>query len=42
VVDGMDVVQKILGMPRDPNRGEGSMKGEMLVKPVRIATARRV
>jgi peptidyl-prolyl cis-trans isomerase A (cyclophilin A) len=42
VVSGMDVVQKILGMPTDPNRGEGAMKGEMLVKPVKIISARRV
>ncbi|HEY8614891.1 peptidylprolyl isomerase [Phenylobacterium sp.] len=42
VVEGMDVVKKILAMPVDPNRGEGAMKGEMLVKPVRIVTARRV
>jgi peptidyl-prolyl cis-trans isomerase A (cyclophilin A) len=42
VVSGMDVVQKILGMPTDPNRGEGAMKGEMLVKPVKIVSARRV
>ena len=41
VTSGMDVVQKILGMPTDPNRGEGAMKGEMLVKPVKILTARR-
>jgi peptidyl-prolyl cis-trans isomerase A (cyclophilin A) len=42
VVSGMDVVQKILGMPTDPNRGEGAMKGEMLVKPVKIISVRRV
>jgi peptidyl-prolyl cis-trans isomerase A (cyclophilin A) len=42
VVEGMDVVKKILAMPVDPNRGEGSMKGEMLVRPVKILTARRV
>ena len=42
VTSGMDVVQKILGMPTDPNRGEGAMKGEMLVKPVKITSARRV
>ena len=42
VVSGMDVVRKILGMPTDPNRGEGAMKGEMLVKPVKIVSARRV
>ena len=41
VTSGMDVVQKILGLPTDPNRGEGAMKGEMLVKPVKILTARR-
>jgi len=42
VVSGMDVVQKILGMPTDPNRGVGAMKGEMLVKPVKIVSVRRV
>jgi hypothetical protein len=29
-------------MPTDPNRGEGAMKGEMLVKPVKIVSVRRV
>jgi peptidyl-prolyl cis-trans isomerase A (cyclophilin A) len=42
VTSGMDVVQKILGLPTDPNRGEGAMKGEMLVKPVKIVSVRRV
>lgn len=42
VVEGMDVVKQILGMPTDPNKGEGVMKGEMLAKPVVIKTARRV
>jgi peptidyl-prolyl cis-trans isomerase A (cyclophilin A) len=42
VVSGMDVVQKILGMPVDPNRGEGAMKGEMLKKPVPITRVSRV
>lgn len=42
VVSGMDVVRKILGMPVDPNRGVGAMKGEMLVKPVRILKVSRV
>jgi peptidyl-prolyl cis-trans isomerase A (cyclophilin A) len=41
VVEGMDVVKKILAEPRDPNKGEGVMKGEMLKKPVPILTARR-
>jgi peptidyl-prolyl cis-trans isomerase A (cyclophilin A) len=42
VTQGMDVVQKILGLPTDPNKGEGAMKGEMLVKPVKITSIRRV
>lgn len=42
VVEGLDVAQKILGMPVDPKAGVGAMKGEMLVKPVRIAKIRRI
>jgi peptidyl-prolyl cis-trans isomerase A (cyclophilin A) len=42
VVSGLDVVQKIIALPVDPNRGEGAMKGEMLVKPVRIVRVSRV
>lgn len=42
VVEGMDVVKKILAMPVDPNKGTGAMKGEILKAPVRIQTARRV
>ena len=42
VVSGMDVVQKIIALPTDPNRGEGAMKGEMLVRPVRIVKVSRV
>ena len=38
---GMDVVKKILGMPTDPDKGTGAMKGEILVKPVKILTVRR-
>ncbi|MFZ3008020.1 MAG: peptidylprolyl isomerase [Phenylobacterium sp.] len=41
VVEGMDVVRKILVRPRDPNAGVGVMKGEMLKPPVRILSARR-
>ena len=41
VIDGMPVAQTILGMPTDPNAGVGAMKGEMLVKPLRIASIRR-
>lgn len=42
VVDGMDVVKKLLAQPRDPNKGVGVMKGEMLARPVPILTVRRV
>lgn len=41
VVEGMDVVKTILSGDRDPNKGEGVMKGEMLKKPVKILTVRR-
>jgi peptidyl-prolyl cis-trans isomerase A (cyclophilin A) len=42
VVEGLDVVKKIIVMPTDPNKGEGAMHGEMLVKPVRIIKVSRV
>ena len=42
VVEGLEVVQKIIVLPTDPNRGEGAMKGEILVKPVRILKVSRV
>ena len=42
VVAGMEVVKTILGMPTDPDKGVGAMKGEMLLKPVKILTVRRV
>jgi peptidyl-prolyl cis-trans isomerase A (cyclophilin A) len=42
VVEGLDVVRKIIVMPTDPNKGEGAMKGEILVKPVRITKVSRV
>jgi peptidyl-prolyl cis-trans isomerase A (cyclophilin A) len=41
VAEGLELVRKILVMPVDPSKGEGSMKGEMLVTPVPILTARR-
>lgn len=41
VLEGMETVRTVLGLPVDPDRGEGSMKGEMLAKPVRIVSARR-
>jgi peptidyl-prolyl cis-trans isomerase A (cyclophilin A) len=42
VVEGLDVIRKIIVMPTDPNKGEGAMHGEMLVKPVRIQRVSRV
>lgn len=41
VVEGMEVVKKILALPVDPTKGAGAMKGEILKAPVRIVTARR-
>ncbi|WP_374569722.1 peptidylprolyl isomerase [Phenylobacterium sp.] len=42
VVEGMDVVKKILALPQSPTGGTGAMKGEMLKAPVKILAARRV
>ncbi|MEO8113291.1 MAG: peptidylprolyl isomerase [Phenylobacterium sp.] len=42
VVEGMAVVQEILGLPVSPTAGVGAMKGEMLAKPVPISAARRL
>jgi peptidyl-prolyl cis-trans isomerase A (cyclophilin A) len=41
VTEGLEVVKQILLLPPDPDRGEGPMKGEMLLHPVPILTARR-
>lgn len=41
VVDGMDVVQRILNAPTSPTEGEGVMKGQMLEPKITILTARR-
>ncbi|MDB5443139.1 MAG: ppiA [Phenylobacterium sp.] len=41
VVEGMDVVKTLLAQPRDPSKGVGVMKGEMLARPVPILTVRR-
>jgi peptidyl-prolyl cis-trans isomerase A (cyclophilin A) len=41
VVEGMEVVKKILAAPRSPTAGVGVMKGQMLAAPVKILTARR-
>jgi peptidyl-prolyl cis-trans isomerase A (cyclophilin A) len=42
VVEGMDVVRKILVMPLDANAGGAAMRGEILKRPVPILTARRM
>jgi len=41
VVEGMDVVRKILARPVAARGGTGAMKGEMLKQPVKIVSARR-
>ena len=40
VVEGMEVVEAIHAAPRDPDKGEGWMRGEMLAEPVVIVNAR--
>ena len=40
VVEGMDVIHKILDQPADP--AKGPFKGEMLAAPVKILSAKRV
>jgi peptidyl-prolyl cis-trans isomerase A (cyclophilin A) len=42
VVEGMDVVQKILASPVSPTKGEGVMKGQMLEPKVTITKAARL
>ena len=42
VVEGMDVVKKILASPTSPTEGEGVMKGQMLEPRIRIIKAERV
>jgi peptidyl-prolyl cis-trans isomerase A (cyclophilin A) len=42
VVEGMDVVKKILAAPTSPTEGEGVMKGQMLDPRIKIIKAERV
>ena len=42
VIEGMDVVKKILTSPTSPTAGEGVMKGQMLAPKIAILRARRV
>lgn len=41
VVEGMDVVRRILAAPTVENAGAGAMRGQMLTQPVRIVRAVR-
>ena len=42
VVEGMDVVRRIYDVPLSPTLGAGVMRGQMIAKPVKVLTARRV
>lgn len=42
VVEGMDVVWKILDMSTSPTKGEGVMKGQMLEPKLRITSVKRL
>jgi peptidyl-prolyl cis-trans isomerase A (cyclophilin A) len=42
VVEGMNVVRRILAAPTSPIEGEGPMRGQMLSPRIRISAARRV
>ncbi|HWU03368.1 MAG TPA: peptidylprolyl isomerase [Novosphingobium sp.] len=42
VVSGMDVVRAIWDAPLSETEGEGVMKGQMLARPVKVLTVRRV
>jgi peptidyl-prolyl cis-trans isomerase A (cyclophilin A) len=42
VVEGMDVVRKIYDVPLSPTAGQGVLKGQMIEKPVRVISVRRV
>ena len=42
VVEGMDVVRRILAAPTDPRAGSGAMRGQMLAAPVPIVRATRI
>lgn len=42
VVEGMEVIWKILDAPTSPTAGEGVMKGQMLAPKIKIVSVRRV
>jgi peptidyl-prolyl cis-trans isomerase A (cyclophilin A) len=41
VVEGMDIVNRILDAPTSPTLGSAAMKGQMIARPVPLTTARR-
>ncbi|VXD04154.1 peptidylprolyl isomerase [Sphingomonas sp. 8AM] len=41
VLEGMDVIRRILLAPTSPTLGEGAMKGQMLAPAIRVTSARR-
>jgi peptidyl-prolyl cis-trans isomerase A (cyclophilin A) len=42
VIEGQEVVKAILAAPVSPDKGEGSMKGQMLEPAVKIVQAERL
>ena len=42
IVGGMDVARKIYDVPLSPTAGSGVLKGQMIEKPVKILTVRRI
>ncbi len=42
VIEGMDVIKKIVVAPKSPTLGEGVMKGQMLAPQIKIISAKRV
>lgn len=42
VVDGMAIVRQIFDAPTSPTEGTGFLKGQMIAKPVKVLTVRRV
>lgn len=42
VASGMDVVRRIWDAPLSPTRGQGAVKGQLLERPIKVLTVRRV
>jgi peptidyl-prolyl cis-trans isomerase A (cyclophilin A) len=42
ITAGMDIVRQIFDSPISPTLGQGVMRGQMIAKPVKVLTARRV